>query len=141
MNVVAVLTILVSKVLQKARELSAKLFDTGQAPPQIPRQEPVPKLAEKERNILELERDDLKGLAKFTRKGELQSRIDRIYHKSYSAYITYREQEAEWEKIYEKDSRKQDKENVYERLKNLPKKTADYQQQSIIKVKDRGLDN
>lgn len=33
--------------------------------------------AEKERNALDLERDDLKGLARFTKKGELQSRIDR----------------------------------------------------------------
>jgi len=33
--------------------------------------------AEKERNILGPEHDDLKELAKFTRKGKLQSRIDR----------------------------------------------------------------
>ncbi len=33
--------------------------------------------AEKERNALELERDALKGLAKFTKKGELQSKIHR----------------------------------------------------------------
>ena len=33
--------------------------------------------AERERNELELERDSLKGLAKLTKKGELQSRIDR----------------------------------------------------------------
>lgn len=107
-------------MLQKARELSAKLFDTGQIPPQTPKQEPVPKPtekempnkpkippkpvmsveaaaypklfkvykelkrqneiifeAEKERNAWELERDDLKGLARFTKKGELQSKIDR----------------------------------------------------------------
>ena len=33
--------------------------------------------AERERNDLELERDSLKGFAKPTKKGELQSRIDR----------------------------------------------------------------
>ncbi|RKI42772.1 hypothetical protein D7V86_04620 [bacterium D16-51] len=33
--------------------------------------------AERERNELELERDSLKGLAKLTKKGEMQSRIDR----------------------------------------------------------------
>jgi len=33
MSAVAVLTMLVSKVLQKARELFAKLFDTEQIPP------------------------------------------------------------------------------------------------------------
>ena len=32
--------------------------------------------AERERNSLEIERDSLKGLAKLTKKGELQSRID-----------------------------------------------------------------
>jgi len=172
MTAVGVLAILISKVLQKARELSAKLFDTGQIPPQTPKQEPVPKPAEKEmpskpkippkpvmsaeaaaypklfkiykelkrqneiifeaekeRNVWELKRDDLKGLAKFTKKGELQSKIDRkneeidilkiglsgiakrygyqnvqefykIYHRFQSAYAVYKEQEAEWEKTY-----------------------------------------
>ncbi len=32
--------------------------------------------AEKERNVWELERDELKGLARFIKKGELQSKID-----------------------------------------------------------------
>jgi len=87
--------------------------------------------AEKERNALEFERDELKGLARFTKKGELQSRIDRkneeidilkiglsgivkrygyknvqefyrIYHKSHSAYIAYKEQVAEWGKLTER---------------------------------------
>lgn len=116
MTAVGVLAILISKILQKARELSSKLFDTGQIQPHTPKQEPVPqppekevhikpnippkpvmtaeaaaypKLskiykelkrqneiifeAEKERNILELERDDLKGLAKFTKKGNCKA--------------------------------------------------------------------
>ena len=120
MSAVAVLAMLISKVLQKAREVSAKLFDTGQMQPETPEQEPVPKpakqempnkpkippkpvmsseaaaypklfkiykelkrqneiifVAEKERNMWELERDDLKGFARFTKKGELQSKIDR----------------------------------------------------------------
>ena len=122
--------------------------------------------AEKERNALELERDALKGLAKFTKKGELQSKIHRkneeidilkiglsgivrrygyqnvqnfyrIYHKSHSAYIAYREQEAEWEKIYGKDNQKQDRQSVHERLKNPPKRTTDCQQQMTVKSKDR----
>ncbi len=106
MSAVAVLAMLISKVLQKARELSAKLFDTEQIQPQMSVQEPVrqppeketqikPKIplgpvmpteaaaypkfskiykelkrhneitfeAEKERNTLEHERNDLKGLA------------------------------------------------------------------------------
>ena len=44
MSAVAVLAMLISKVLQKVRELSAKLFDTGQ----IPVQEPVRQPTEKE---------------------------------------------------------------------------------------------
>lgn len=48
MSAVAVLAMLVSKVLQKARELSAKLFDTEQIPPHTPKQEPVQKQPEKE---------------------------------------------------------------------------------------------
>ena len=210
MSAVAVLAMLISKVLQKARELSAKLFDTEQIPPQTPKQEPVskpaekempskpeippkpvmpaeaaayPKLfkiykelkrqnetifeAEKERSVWELERDDLKGLARFTKKGELQGRIDRkneeidilkiglsgiakrygyqnvqefykIYHKSQSVYAAYREQAADWEKLYGTDRHKKDKESIHERLKNSPKRTAEYQQQQIRKGKDRG---
>ena len=211
MSAVAVLAMLISKVLQKAMELSTKLFDTEQIQPQMPVQEPVrqppeketqtkpkippkpvmpaeaaayPKLfkiykelkrqneiifeAEKERNALELERDDLKGLARFTKKGELQSKIDRkneeidilkiglsgiakrygyqnvqefyrTYHKSHSAYIAYKEQVAEWEKTYGDDNQKQNKESVLERLKNPPKRTAAYQQQRTLKGKDRGV--
>ena len=210
MSAVAVLAMLISKVLQNARELSAKIFDTEQIQPQMPVQEPVrqppeketqtkpkippkpvmpaeavayPKLfkiykelkqqneiileAEKERNALELERDDLKGLARFTKKGELQSKIDRkneeidilkiglsgiakrygyqnvqefykIYHKSHNAYTAYKEQEAKWEKIYGTDSQKQDKESILERLKNQSKVTTEYQQQKTGKSNDRG---
>lgn len=123
--------------------------------------------AERERNELELERDSLKGLAKLTKKGELQSRIDRkneeidllkvglsgiikrygyqnvqefyrIYRKSYNAYIVCKEQVTKWEKTYGDDNQKKDKESVLERLRNPPKKTADYQQQGILKGKDRG---
>lgn len=104
--------------------------------------------------------------AKFTKKGELQSKIHRkneeidilkiglsgivrrygyqnvqnfyrIYHKSHSAYIAYREQEAEWEKIYGKDNQKQDRQSVLERLKNPPKRTTDCQQQMTVNSKDR----
>ena len=210
MSAVAVLAMLILKLLQKARELSAKLHDTEQIQPQMPVQEAVrqspeketqtkpkipskpvmpaetaayPKLfkiykelkrqneiifeAEKERNALELERDDLKGLARFTKKGELQSKIERkneeidilkiglsgiakrygyqnvqefyrIYHKSHSAYVDYKEQVATWEKKYGEDSQSQDKKSVLERLKKPPKKIADYQQQRIDKSKDRG---
>ncbi|MDE7414742.1 MAG: hypothetical protein K2N44_00185 [Lachnospiraceae bacterium] len=45
---------------------------------------------------------------------------------------------AEWEKTYGEDNQKQNKESVLERLKNPPKRTADYQQQRTLKGKDRG---
>lgn len=90
----------------------------------------------KERNAWDLERDDLKDLARFTRKGELQSRIDRkneeidilktglsgiarkygyqnvqefyhTYHQSHSAYAAYRDQAAEWENIYGENAQRQ----------------------------------
>ncbi|NBI91064.1 hypothetical protein D3Z45_10920 [Lachnospiraceae bacterium] len=118
--------------------------------------------AEKERNALELERDNLKGLARFTKKGELQSRIDRkneeidilkiglsgidkrygyqnvqefyrTYHKSHSAYVGYREQEEKWDKTYGEGKHKQDRESVHERLKNPPKRKVDCQQQRTVK--------
>lgn len=123
--------------------------------------------AERKRNELELERDSLKGFAKLTKKGELQSRIERkneeidllkvglsgiikrygyqnvqefyrIYRKSYNAYIACKEQVTKWEKTYEDDNQKKNKESVLERLRNPPKKTADYQQQGTLKGKDRG---
>ena len=116
---------------------------------------------------MKFERDELKGLARFTKKCKLQSKIDRkneeidilkiglygiakrygyknvqefyrTYHKSHSAYIAYKEQVAEWEKTYGEDNQKQDKRSVLERLKNPLKKMTDYQQQSAVKGKDRG---
>ena len=48
MSTVAVLAMLISKVLRKTKELSAKLYDTEQIQPQIPVQEPVRQLPEKE---------------------------------------------------------------------------------------------
>lgn len=109
----------------------------------------------------------MKGIARFTKKGELQSKIDRkneeidilkiglsgiakrcgyknvqefyrTYHKSHGAYIAYKEQVAEWDKTYGDDNQKQNKESVLERLKNPPKKTADYQKQKNDRVKERG---
>ena len=119
-------------------------------------------MRQRECDVLEFERDDLKGLARFTKKGELQSRIVRkyeeieilkiglsgitkrygyqnvqefyrIYHKSYSAHMAYKEQVAEWEKTYGEDNQKQNKESVLERLTNPPKRTTDYQQQRTLK--------
>ena len=122
--------------------------------------------AEKERNALELERDELKGLARFTKKGELQSKIDhkneeinilkiglsgiapkygyknvqefyRIYHKSHSAYLDYREHEANWEKTFE-NAQNQKKESVYEHIRNLQLERSNRQSEQLFKSRDRG---
>lgn len=100
-----------------------------------------------------------------TKKGELQSKIDRkneeinilkiglsgivkrygyqnmqefyrIYHKSHSAYVEYREREADWEKTYGEDNQRGYKESVLEQLKNPIQRVENYQQQKINK--DRG---
>lgn len=209
MSAVAVLAMLISKVLQKARELSAKRYDTEQIQPQMPVQESVrqpaeketqtkpkippkpvmsaeaaayPKLfkiykelkrqneiifeAEKERNTLEFERDDLKGLTRFTKKGELQSKIDRkneeidilkiglsgivkrygyknvqefykIYHKVHSAYANYQEEVAKWKNAYREKADSKQK-FIQERLQNYQKEIAGQQTERNIKGKDRG---
>ena len=62
----------------------------------------------------------------------------KIYYKSHSAYAAYREQEAEWKKIYGTDNQKRDKESILERLKNPPKITTECHQHRKVKNKDRG---
>lgn len=209
MSAVAVLAMLISKVLQKARELSAKLFDTEQIQPQIPVQEPVrppeketqikpkippkpvmpaeaaayPKLfkiykelkrqneiifeAEKELNALELECDDLKGLARFTKKGELQSKINRkneeinilkiglsgiakrygfhtvhafykVYHSAENAYADYQDKATKWKEAYGENVQAQKQGNIHERLQNYSKIAASYTVISADKSKKRG---
>ena len=100
-----------------------------------------------ERNNLELERDSLKGLAKLTKKGELQSRIDRKnkkiellkvglsgivkryefqtvhdFYKAFvaarTAYADYRDKADKWEKRYGEKAQRQQKESIYKRLQN-----------------------
>lgn len=226
MTAVAALALLISKVLQKARELSAKLFETelipsplpqkekkpleestvnlptqklelqsktqtsGQKTPQIP-PKPVmsaeaaayPKLlkiykelnrqngiifdAERERNKMELERDSLKGLAKLTKKGELQSRIDRKneeidllkiglsgiakrygfqtvhdFYKAYAAaktaYAKYHAKADKWKELYGENAQMQEKESIHRRLQNYQGENADRQSQQTVKSKDRG---
>lgn len=58
----------------------------------------------------------------------------RIYNKSHSAYVDYREQVANWEKTYGEDNQRGYKESVLERLKNPIQKAENYQQIN----KDRG---
>ncbi len=225
MTAVAALALVVSKVLQKARELSARLFDTETIQPPLSKQEknigreqpnnaltpnreteskaqtsenkmpqippkPVmsaeatayPKLskiyqelnkqngiifdAERERNALELERDSLKGLARLTKKGELQSKIDRkneeinllkiglsgiakrygfkTVHDFYKAFATAKTANAEyqtkadkWEELYGENAQKQEKDSIHRRLRNYQRENADWQSEPTIQRKGR----
>ena len=214
MTAVTALALLISKVLDKARELSAKFFENEIVQPiaepsekktakiisqtdKLPKQEtpkippkPVmsaeaaiyPKLlkiykelnrqngiifdAERERNELELERDSLKGLAKLTKKGELQSRIDRkneeidllkvglsgivkrygfqtvhdfykVFSVSKTANAEYRNKVDKWEEQYgEKVQNKE--ESISKRLRNYQRENADRQTKQISKSRNRG---
>ncbi len=242
MSAVAVLAMLISKVLQKARELSAKFFEKevvqtisepsgGRTTPIIPQTDSVlqqehkfkvptvdlsvqqrelqpktqtteqkiprippkpvmsaeaaayPKLskiykelnrqngiifdAEKERNALELERDSLKGLARLTKKGEIQSKIDRkneeidllkvglsgiakrygfqtvhdfykVYATAKIAYAEYRDKADRWEELYGENAPRQTKESVHRRLQDYQRANADRQAEQTSKNKDRG---
>ncbi len=242
MTAVMVLALLISKVLDKARELSAKLFEkeslqliakpseerTTQIIPQTdktPKQEKIthkestddlsiqqrvlksktqtaqpetpqiplkpvmsaeaaeyPRLlkiykelnrqngiifnAERERNELELERDSLKGLAKLTKKGELQSRIDRkneeidllkvglsgivkrygfqtvhdfykVFAVSKTANADYRVKADQWEEQYGEKAQNQE-ESISKRLQNYQRENADTQTKQISKSRNRG---
>ena len=242
MTAVTALALLISKVLDKARELSAKLFEketiqpvaepnerrTTQVIPQtdkIPMQEKIthkeptanpssqkqelqaktqtteqekpkippkpvmsaeatayPKLlkiykelnrqngiifdAERERNELELERDSLKGFAKLTKKGELQSRIERkneeidllkiglsgivkrygfqtvhdfykVFSVSKTANAEYRDKVDKWEEQYGEKVQKKE-ESISKRLRNYQRENADRQTKQISKSRNRG---
>ncbi len=226
MTAVAALALVVSKVLQKARELSARLFDTETVQPPLSQQEkdigreqpnnaltsnreteskaqtaenkmpqippkPVmsaeaasyPKLlkiyqelnrqngiifdAERERNALELERDSLKGLAKLTKKGEIQSKIDhkneeidllkiglsgivkrygfKTVHDFYKTFAVaktanaeYQEESDRWEELYGDNAQRQEKERIHKRLQNYQRENADRQTIRTSKNKDKG---
>lgn len=122
--------------------------------------------AERERNNLEIERDSLKGLAKLTKKGELQSRIDRkneeidllktglsgivkrygfqnvqefyrVYQKAKNAYADYRENTNKWENTYgEKADSKQ--KSIHERLQNYQKEILGQSTERNIQQKEKG---
>lgn len=121
--------------------------------------------AEKERNVWELERDDLIGIARFTKKGKLQSKIDRkneeidilkiglsgiakrygyknvqefyrVYNKSLNAYADYRDKVDDWKKTYGENAQKN--ESLREWLQNYPKKRTDIPVQKIGRSNDRG---
>ncbi len=122
--------------------------------------------AERERNELELERDSLKGFAKLTKKGELQSRIDhkneeidllkvglsgiakrygfqtvhdfyKVFAVSKTANADYQVKADKWEERYgEKVQRR--KESIHRRLQNYQKENTDRQARQTSKNRDRG---
>ena len=203
---VAVLSLLVSKVLRKAAELSEKLHDTRQeqtlppeprpttlpkaqkqSKPQIPPKPEMPaeaaaypKLhkiykelvrqneaifaAEKERNALADKQNSLKGLSKLTKKGELQSEIERIneridllkvglsgiakrygyqtvqdfyraYHTAKNAYADYQEKAAKWEETYETKAKS---DTVHDRIQNYKREESARQSKQTTQRKNRG---
>ena len=206
---VTMLSLLVSKVLRKAAELSEKLHNTRQkqvvspelkpiplpkAPkqsePQIPPKPEIsasaaayPRLhkiykelvrqneaifaAEKERNALEEKQGSLKGLSKLTKKGELQSEIDRIneridllkmglsgiakrygyqtvqdfyraYHAVKNAYADYQEKVAKREETY---GTKAMRDTVHNRIQNYQREEFVQQSEQLHKGKTEGRDN
>ena len=122
--------------------------------------------AERERNELELERDSLKGLAKLTKKGELQSRIDRkneeidllkvglsgivkrygfqTVHGFYKTFATaktanadYQSKADKWEERYGEKAQRRE-ESIHRRLQNYQKENTDRQARQTSKNRDRG---
>lgn len=122
--------------------------------------------AEKERNSLENKRDSLKGVLKFTKKGELQNEIDRAnekieilkaglsgivkrggwrnvqefyksYHVAKTAYADYQSQATEWEKTYGKGVNTK-QQSFHERMQNYQNETSAQQKVRIVSGKDKG---
>jgi hypothetical protein len=217
---VAVLSLLIYKMIEKARELKEKLFDTEQVTTVIrkPEQttkdiqpiEPVdqkiheqapepamqiqprpvmpedakayPKLvkikqeldkqnavifqAEKERNTLEIERDDLKGLQKLTKKAALQKQIDSkneqidilktglsgiarrygyenmqhfygAYYTAQKSYLDYQDSAKKWESLYGENANPKQK-SLHERMQEYQQKADEQNRGRRIYSKDRG---
>ncbi|MDO5560851.1 MAG: MobA/MobL family protein [Oscillospiraceae bacterium] len=122
--------------------------------------------AEKERNALEDQRDSLKGLAKLTKKGDLQARIDRkneqietlkkglkgivwrygfqtvqdfyrSYHASASAYRDYQSKVKNWESTYG-ISESQKGETISQRMERYQKEKAEQTYTPNYQKKNRG---
>ena len=122
--------------------------------------------AEKARNTLEDQRENLKGIAKLTKKGELQSRIDslnerieilkkglkgivwrygyqtvqdfyRSYHASISAYSDYQDKLKNWENTYG-ISEQPKSETISEQMERYQKEQAEQNHMLPTQKKDRG---
>jgi hypothetical protein len=122
--------------------------------------------AEKERNTLEIERDDLKGLQKLTRKAALQKQIDSkneqidilktglsgiarrygyenvqhfygAYNAAGRAYLDYQDMAKEWESLYEEKAKPKQK-SLHERMQEYQQKADEQNRNRRIYSKDRG---
>ena len=134
---------------------------------ELVRQNEIIFAAEKERNALEEKLGNLKGLSKLTKKGELQSEIDRIneridllkvglsgiakrygyqtvqdfyraYHTAKNAYADYQEKVATWEQTYGRNTQKPKKESLHEQLQNYQRGESARQSEQDSQRKDRG---
>lgn len=119
-----------------------------------------------QRNELELERDSLKGFAKLTKKGELQSRIDRkneeidllkiglsgivkrygfqtvhdfykVFAVSKTANADYQSKADKWEERYGEKAQRRE-ESIYKRLQNYQRENANRQTKQTSKSKGKG---
>jgi hypothetical protein len=122
--------------------------------------------AEKERNTLEIERDDLKGLQKLTKKAALQKQIDSkneqidilktglsgiarrygyenvqhfygAYNAAGRAYLDYQDRAKEWESLYGENAKPKQK-SLHERMQEYQQKADEQNRNRRIYSKDRG---
>ena len=120
--------------------------------------------SERERNALEMERDSLKGLAKLTKKGELQSRIDRkneeinilkiglsgtakrygfhtvhdfykVYTSAKNAYADCQKKADKWKETYGTKSKG---DTIHDRIQSYQREESARQSEQIAQRKDRG---
>ena len=120
--------------------------------------------AENERNALEEKQDSLKGLSRLTKKGELQSEIDRInerinllkvglsgivkrysyqtvqdfyraYHVAKNAYADYQDKAAKWEETY---GTKLKRGTLHSRIQSYQRDESARQSERTTHRKDRG---
>ena len=132
---------------------------------ELVRQNETISAAEKERNALEEKQGSLKGLSRLTKKGELQSEIDRIneridllkvglsgiakrygyktvqyfyraYHTAKNAYADYQGKAAKWEETSYRTKAKSD--TVHSRIRNYQRDESARQSERTTQRKDRG---
>lgn len=97
----------------------------------------LPNRIDRKNEEIELLKVGLSGIAKRYGYQNVQT-FYTTYYKSYNAYVDYRERIADWEKAYRKESHRQDKGSVLERIKNLPQKQQIISSKKQLKAKTEG---